>query len=296
MDALIRHRRMMRLRHAVAAGHGSCRHRHADGGREAAERRRTEPHRPRARSVRRASLAMEEHVRRVDRAPIAPSGRIGRLAARQVHHGSAALAGGDRSVRAALPRRADLSRQAAGELGSGAQDRSVGFGSGRRGGTGQPVASALSAVRRRRLPRRRDHPAGDHVGRYGRRGASRRRTLPAFDRPASAPAARGARHPHHRRRLCRSGVRQRLRQDHARARFQRLRSRPAARSAADQHHDAGQPRSTTMLQPPIADSTAASRARASSPISMPWASSSASSLTNSRCRAAIAATPCWSRC
>ncbi len=55
----------------------------------------------------------------------------------------------------------------------------------------------------------------------------------------AAPAARGSRHTHHRRRLCRPGVRQRLRQDHARARLQRLRSRTAARLAHDQHHDAG---------------------------------------------------------
>ncbi len=41
------------------------------------------------------------------------------------------------------------------------------------GGDGQPVASALSAVRRQRLSRRRDHPAGNHAGRHGGRGASR---------------------------------------------------------------------------------------------------------------------------
>ena len=64
----------------------------------------------------------------------------------------------------------------------------------------------------------------------------------------------------------------------------------------DQHHDAGSRAQRQRCRPPIADSTAASRARASSPISMPWASSSASSRTSSRCRAAIAPMPCWSRC
>ena len=81
----------------------------------------------------------------IHRAPIAPPRRLGRLEARQVHHGSGALAGGHRGFRAALPRGPDLSRQAAGQLGSGAQDRAVRSGGGRRGGVGQSVAPEVSA-------------------------------------------------------------------------------------------------------------------------------------------------------
>ena len=43
----------------------------------------------------------------------------------------------------------------------------------RRGGSA-PLASEVSAARRRRPPDRGDHPAGNHAGRYGGRGASRR--------------------------------------------------------------------------------------------------------------------------
>ena len=50
----------------------------------------------------------------------APARRLGRLVARALHHGSGAVAGGDRGVRAAARGRTDLPRQAAGELGSGA--------------------------------------------------------------------------------------------------------------------------------------------------------------------------------
>ncbi len=53
--------------------------------------------------------------------------------------------------------------------------------------------------------------------------------------PARAPAARRTRHPDHRRRLRRSGLRLGLREDHSGARFQRLRDRPAPPAGADQH-------------------------------------------------------------
>ena len=50
--------------------------------------------------------------------PVAPAGRLARLAARAVHHGCRAVGGGAGGVRHPVPRGADLSRPAAGELGS----------------------------------------------------------------------------------------------------------------------------------------------------------------------------------
>ena len=117
---------------------------------------------------------------------------------------------------------AHLPRQAAGELGPGAEDGAVGPRGGLLGGERPSVAPALSTRRWRRLRRGRDDASRDDAGRCRRRGASRRRALPAPDRPAAAAAARRSRDSGHRRRLRRSGVRQRLRQDHAGARFQRL--------------------------------------------------------------------------
>jgi valyl-tRNA synthetase len=54
-----------RLRHAVAAGHRPCRHRHADGGgARAGEERRTGPPRDGARGLRREGLGVEGPVAR----------------------------------------------------------------------------------------------------------------------------------------------------------------------------------------------------------------------------------------
>ena len=68
---------------------------------------------------------------------------------------------------------------------------------------------------------------------------SRGRALSASGRQASAAAADRPHDSGHRRRLRRSRIRHRLRQDHAGARFQRLPGRPAPSAAADQHLDAG---------------------------------------------------------
>ena len=87
--------------------------------------------------------------------------------------------------------------------------------------------------------RGRDHAAGNHARRRRRGGTPRRRALPPSRRPQRAAADRRPHHSHHRRRLRRSGLRYRLREDHAGARLQRLRRRPAALAATDQHLHAG---------------------------------------------------------
>ena len=107
------------------------------------------------------------------------------------------------------------------------------------------------------------HAAGDHARRHGGRGASRRRALPAPHRPAAAPAARRARRfPIIADALRRSGLRLRLRQDHAGARLQRLRDRPAARPAADQHLHPARRAQRQRARSASAGSTASRRASA----------------------------------
>ncbi len=87
----------------------------------------------------------------------------------------------DKGVRRTAPRRVDLQRQAAGELGSGAADRDFRSRSAADRGQGQPVVSALSARRQnlqsgrsQNLHRRRHHAARDHARRQRGRGASGR--------------------------------------------------------------------------------------------------------------------------
>ncbi len=270
MDALIRYRRMRGFDTLVAAGHGSRRHRHADGGGAAAERRGLEPHRARPRGVRRTGLGMEEHVRRPDRAAVAPTGRLGRLERDKftmdpelsqavteafvrlydeglIYRGKR-LVNWDPVLKTAL---SDLEVVAEEEPGSLWHLRyPLGDGSGYLVvATTRPetmLGDTAVAV----------HPDDE---RY-RHLIGRRLRLPLTEREIPIIA----------RRLRRSGVRQRLRQDHARARFQRLRSRTAARLAHDQHHDARGGAQRERAGAPIAGSTAPPRARVSSPISAPW--------------------------
>ena len=69
--------------------------------------------------VHRARLGMEGAVGRHDHPPAAPPRRLARLDARALHDGRGPLRRGAQGVRRALPRRADLPRQAAGQLGPG---------------------------------------------------------------------------------------------------------------------------------------------------------------------------------
>ena len=111
--------------------------------------------------------------------------------------------------------------------------------------------------------RRRHHAPGDHARRHRGGGASGRRALHAPRRQAAAPAARPtATIPviadDYVDREFGTGVRE----DHAGARLQRLRSRPAPRAAADQHLHAATRRSTTTRRSATAASTASRRASA----------------------------------
>ena len=108
-------------------------------------------------------------------------------------------------------------------------------------GQGQPLVSALSDRGQDFQPRRSldvcrrgDDAARDDARRHRRCDTSGERTDRASDRPARHPAAGRPPHPDHRRRLRRSREGIRRGQDHAGARFQRLRGRQASRPAADQ--------------------------------------------------------------
>ena len=107
-----------------------------------------------------------------------------------------------------------------------------------RGRERQALGDPLSA--RRHGPsgcgdRRRDDAAGDDAGRRRGRGQSRRRALRSPGRQGSRAAADRTPHSGDRRRLRRQGIRHRLREDHAGARFQRLADWSAPRPDADSH-------------------------------------------------------------
>ena len=141
-----------------------------------------------------------------------------------------AVRGGGRGLRAPARARPDLPRPAPGQLGSGAEDRDLRPGSGQRGRRRLPVVDLLSADRRQRLARGRDHAPGNHARRHRGDGASGRRALRAPDRQDRDAAADRPRDPGHRRRLRRPRVRHRRGQGHAGARLQRLRRSASATS------------------------------------------------------------------
>ena len=164
-----------RLRHAVAAGHGSCRHRHPDGGRAPAERGRPQPPRSGPRGLRRARLGMEGSN------PAAPShNRCAGSAHRSTGRRDSFTMdpGLSRAVTEVFvrlyARGPHLSRQAPGELGSGAEDRAVGPRGGRRGGERSFCGTCAIRSPMAAASRGRDHPPGDDAGRCCRGRASRR--------------------------------------------------------------------------------------------------------------------------
>ena len=215
-------------RRAVAAGHRSRRHRHADGGGTAAGGRGQRP--PGSWAARRSSSACG-NGRRNPAAPsrrqLAPPGRLAGLAARALHHGRRIVGRGEGGVRHAVSRRPDLPRPAAGELGPEAADGDL------RPGGGEPRDQRLALVsalsdrgRTRPVHHRRHHATGDDAGRHRRGGASRSSGLWRADRQAGDPAAGRPVDPDRRRHLCGPGKRHRRGKDHPGARFQRLRGRP----------------------------------------------------------------------
>ena len=230
--------------HALGAGHRPRRHRDPDRRRAAAAGCRPEPARSRPRRLLEARVGLEGDQRLDHHPPDAPHGRLGGLEARVLHDGFEALEGGHRHLRAALRRRPDLPRQASGELGPGAAFGGLRPRGGQRRARRHDVAHPLSVQRRPagRCERpadarnaHRHHPARDHAGRRRIGRPPRRRALQAPGRPLRRPAALRPSHPHHHRRLRRPGLRLGLREDHRRARFQRLSGGAETRPATDHH-------------------------------------------------------------
>ena len=221
-----------RRQHAVAGGHRSRGHRHADRRRAAVEGAKASRATTRARRVHRARVGVEGGVGLGDHAADAAPGRLRRLDARALHDGRRPVRRGARDVRAPVRGRPHLSRQAARQLGPEARHRGVGPRSRQRGRAGQAVGDPLSAGGRLGFDRGRDHAAGDDAGRRGRRGESGRRALPRVRRQERHAAADRPHDSGRRRRLRRPRVRHRRGQDHAGARLQRLADRAAARARA----------------------------------------------------------------
>ena len=239
-------------RRALAAGPRPCRHRHADGRRARARPHRQHlPPRDGARGLRRQGLGVEGAVGRHHPRAVAPARGFVRPVAQPLHDGRGLPRRGSAGVRRVLPQGADLSRQAAGQLGPAFRDGDL-RSRGRAGrDEGPPLAAALSAggrrdlrasgrlgrrgqadrVRDARLPRRRDHPARDDARRHRGRGAPRRPALRPSGRQDGAAAAGRALDPDRRGRLRRPGEGDGRGQDHAGARLQRLGCRPAAEPA-----------------------------------------------------------------
>ena len=132
--------------------------------------------------------------------------------------------------------RADLPRQAAGELGPGARHHGVRPRGRQRGRRRPDLGNSLS--RRWIRDPRSDSAAGNHAGRRRGRGSPFRRPVRQPRRQAGRPAADGEKNSGHRGRVRRSRVRHRRAQDHAGPRLQRLRSRQAPRAGAHQHPEA----------------------------------------------------------
>ena len=141
-----------------------------------------------------------------------------------------------RGLRPLVRGRADLPRQAAGELGPGARHHGV-RPRGRQRGRRRPDLGNSLSRRWIRHPRS-DSAAGNHAGRRRGRGSPFRRPVRQARRQAGRPAADGEKNSGHRGRVRRSRVRHRRAQDHAGPRLQRLRSRQAPRAGAHQHPEA----------------------------------------------------------
>ena len=229
---LIRYPSHVRLRHPVATGYGSRRHRHPDGGGTP-----TECH---AGKQPRSIIGRDEFVERVwewkgsspadmiakQIAPTRAPRWIGNAMSLPWTRHSVRI--GHRSVRAPLPRGADLSRQTPGELGPSTEDsvcriwKSL---SEDEKGSLWHLRYPLS--RWQRTSGGGDHPSGNFIlgdaavavhpddERY--RALDRPTRFDCRSRTRELPIIGGP--------LRRSGLRERLRQDHAGTRFQRLRGR-----------------------------------------------------------------------
>ena len=260
-----------RPRRALATGHRSRRHRHADGRRAPAHGAPgAGPADARARGVRAPRVGLEGGERRRDREPAEAARRLVRLESRALHDGSrgsrsapssrrsssstapgssprtSASSTGTRSSRPRSPIwrwcRSRSGLVLMGRRQSGEAVRCSGARQGpRQGPKRAPVLFPLSPDGagqglRQGLHRRRNDAARDDAGRHWRRRASHGSALRRANQGQGDgdAAARRPRDPDRRRRVFRSNEGHGRGQDHARARLQRLRGRPAALSAADQ--------------------------------------------------------------
>ena len=225
------------LQRAVAAGHRSRRHRHAERRRAGAREGRTVAARPRPRGIRRAGVAVARRVGGDDPAPDAPAGRVVRLAPVGVHPRRALPAGRARDVRHAVRAGPDLPRPAVDQLVPPGHVGDLRHRGGPRRGDGRARLHPLSGLGRWRRRRRCHHARGDDARRHRGGGPSRRRAVPGADRHDVAAATGRARHPGHRRRARGSGVRHGGGEGDPRTRPQRLRDRQAPRPRGHRRHD-----------------------------------------------------------
>ena len=142
-------------RHQLGGRDRPCRHCHTSGCRAPVAGRGQDPPRPRPVSLPRSRLAMETAVGRHHHRPDAPARHLGQLglcrhrqiARRLLHHGRCDERLGARGLRAVARAGPDLSRQAAGELGSDAADRGLRPGGRQRRRRRQHLGDSLSACR-----------------------------------------------------------------------------------------------------------------------------------------------------
>ena len=224
---------------AVAAGHGPCRHRDADGRRAPDDGAAgAEPARHRPREIRREGVGVEGRIGRADHQPAEAPRRAPATGRASASPWTRALSRAVIKVFVDLHRAgADLQGQAAGQLGPEAADRDL---RPRGRSRSRPRASSgISAIRSKASPDRfivvattRPETMLGDTGVAVHPDDERYTDLvgkirdPAAGRPAAEDR---------RRRLCRPGDGLRRGQDHAGPRLQRLRGGQAPRPADGQH-------------------------------------------------------------
>ena len=224
--------------HALDPGHRPRRHLHADQGGQEAGRPGHQPPGDRPRGVHRGVLRLVQGVRHHHREPDQGHGLLVRLRRRALHAGAGVREGRAQAVRGLVPRRPHLQGQAHRELVPALHHVHLRRRGRVRGRDGPLVVPALPADRaggRSGVPRGGHDAPRDDAGRHGRGGEPEGRALQAPRGQDGEAAAGGPRDPHLRRLARGHGVRHRLREDHARARPERLGHGRAQRPRAHQH-------------------------------------------------------------
>ena len=190
--------------------------------------------RHRARGVRAAHLGVARAARRPHHRAAQAARLLARLGAPSSSRWTPAYSTAvHRGVRPPARRRAHLPRAAPHQLVRVVPDGALGSrGRARRGRAGRAVRVRLSAGRRQRRGRGRDHAAGDHARRHGGGGAPGGSAPQGADRQDDQAPAHRARDSRSSRdaMLVDPGVRHRRGEGHARARPQRLRDAACATS------------------------------------------------------------------